>query len=237
MPIMPDHPSASSRPRNACLWSWACLRRWACLRLSLVALVTVAGFCLATAVQAQEPAGIGNTTQLKPQAGARLQGKARELAVGTEVYRDEQVWTLSGARLDIKFVDGSSVTLGENARLVLDEFVLPEGSNAGNQVLRSITGALRFVGGAVDHSKSGATKIVTPIATMTVRGTEFFAGPIDGAYGVFVLHGQVDVATAAGSVTLKDGEGTTLTRSSVAPTPPKVWGAAKIARANALVGY
>src|SRR5437868_2641055 len=84
-----------------------------------------------------------------------------------------------GGRFDIEFADGSSVTLGENARLVLDEFVLPEGGGAGNQVLRSIAGALRFVGGAVDQSKAGATRIVTPIATMTVRGTEFFAGPID----------------------------------------------------------
>jgi hypothetical protein len=36
---------------------------------------------------------------------------------------------------------------------------------------------------------------------------------------------------------LKEGEGTTLTRSSVAPTKPIRWRAAKIARANALVGY
>ncbi|MDQ7250846.1 FecR family protein [Dongia sedimenti] len=178
---------------------------------------------------------IGNATQLKPEAGARLQGKARDLAVGAELHRDEQVWTAPGGRVDIKFVDGSSVTLGENARLVLDEFVLPEGGGAGSQVLRSITGALRFVGGAVD--RSGSTRIVTPIATMTVRGTEFFAGPIDGTYGVFVYRGAVEVATAAGSVMLKDGEGTSLTKSSIAPTPPKLWGAPKIARAEKLVGY
>jgi hypothetical protein len=121
--------------------------------------------------------------------------------------------------------------------MVLDAFVLPEAGGAGTQVLRSITGALRFVGGAVDKSKPGATRIVTPIATMTVRGTDFFAGPIDGAYGVFVFHGEVAVATGAGSVTLRDGEGTSLTQSSVAPTPPKLWGAAKIARAEKLVDF
>jgi hypothetical protein len=185
--------------------------------------------------QAAETDIIGNATQLKPEAGARLDGEPRELAVGAEVHRDEQVWTAGGGRLDIQFADGSSITLGENARVVLDEFVMPEGTGTGSQVVRSITGALRFVGGAVD--KSGVTKIVTPIATMTVRGTEFFAGPIDGVYGVFVFDGEVDVATSAGSVTLKKGEGTTLTQSHVAPTPPKTWGAAKIARAEKLVGY
>jgi hypothetical protein len=188
-----------------------------------------------TVAQAAESAVIGNATQLKPEAGARFEGEARALAVGADVHRDEQVWTARGGRLDIKFADGSSITLGENARVVLDEFVMPESGGAGNQVVRSITGALRFVGGTVD--KSGATKIVTPIATMTVRGTEFFAGPIDGAYGVFVFDGEVDVATSAGSVTLKKGEGTTLTESRIAPTPPKLWGAPKIARAEKLVGY
>jgi hypothetical protein len=211
-------------------------RRWNVRFASLAALVAAILLSMSSA-QAAEPAVIGNATQLRPEAGARWQGKPRALAVGAELHRDEQVWTARGARLDIRFADGSLVTLGENARLVLDEFVLPEGGGAGNQVRRSNTGALRFVGGAVDRSRPGATRIVTPIAIMTVRGTEFFAGPIDGAYGVFVYHGAVDVATAAGSVTLTDGEGTTLTASSVAPTPPIVWGAAKIARANALVGY
>ncbi len=206
------------------------------LRLSFAILVLAFGLgAAAPDGRAANGEIIGNTTQLKPEAGARLDGQARALEVGADLHREEQVWTATGGRLDIQFVDGSSVTLGENARLVLDEFVLPEGANGGNQVLRSITGALRFVGGAVD--KSGATRIVTPIATMTVRGTEFFAGPIDGAYGVFVYHGQVDVATAAGSVTLKDGEGTTLTSSRVAPTAPIRWREPKIARANALIGY
>jgi len=203
----------------------------------IVALLAAAGLGLTTPAFANDPAAIGSAIQLKPEAGARLGGKARALTVGAELHRDEQVWTASGGRLDIKFLDGSNVTLGENARIVLDAFVLPEDGGTGSQVLRSITGALRFVGGAVDKSRPGATKIVTPVATMTVRGTEFFAGPIDGAYGVFVYHGTVEVATAAGSVTLKDGEGTTLTRGSTAPTAPKVWGAAKIARAEKLVGF
>jgi len=221
---MPVFVPASTRRRNPRSWPG-------------IALLAVIGIGMHAAVSlAAEVEVIGNAAQLKPDVGARLQGKARMLEVGAALHRDEQVWTTEGGRLDIKFADGSTVTLGENARMVLDEFVLPQNGGSGSQVLRSITGALRFVGGAVDQSRPGATRIVTPIATMTVRGTEFFAGPIDGSYGVFVFHGQVDVATSGGSVTLKDGEGTTLTKSSVAPTPPKLWGQAKIARAEKLVG-
>ena len=158
------------------------------------------------------------------------------LADGADIHRSEQLWTGAGGRLHLALSDGAGVELGENARLTLDDFVLPA-DGAGRLVIRSIAGAFRFAGGAVDRSAPGAVKIVTPVAIMTVRGTDFFAGPIDGAYGVFVYRGAVEVATAAGSVTLKDGEGTSLTRNSVAPTPPKLWGAAKIARAEKLVGY
>ena len=80
-------------------------------------------------------------------------------------------------------------------------------------------------------------KVVTPVATMTVRGTDFFAGPIDGAYGVFVFHGRVDVATSGGSVSLTDGEGTSVVTSRAPPGEVKRWGAAKIARAEKLVGF
>jgi hypothetical protein len=212
--------------------------RWrtACRYLSL-ALLALGLSVIAPAGYAAQSEVIGNATKLKPEAGARLHGQPRALAVGAELHRDEQVWTAAGARLDIRFVDGSSVTLGENARMELDEFVYSDTSGVSSQVLRSVTGAIRFIGGAIDQSRTGATKLITPLATMTVRGTEFFAGPIDGAYGVFVYHGEVEVATSGGSVTLKDGEGTTLTQSRVAPTPPKLWPAAKIARAEKLVGF
>lgn len=190
-----------------------------------------------TGAHAEDVAVIGDVTKLKPEVGARLQGKPRTLVVGADLHRNELVWTARAARLDITFIDGSKVTLGENARLVLDRFVLPESGGSGSQVIRSIGGALRFLGGAIDRMKPGAARIITPLAIVTVRGTDFFAGPIDGAYGVFVFEGEVEVATSAGSVRLRQGEGTTLTASSVAPTPPIVWGAAKVARAEALVGY
>src|SRR3954464_3378424 len=111
------------------------------LPTQLAVLIVTLGLGAATSAgEAAEIAAIGNATQLKPEAGARLEGKARALTVSAELHRDEQVWTASGGRVDIKLVDGSTVTLGENARLVLDEFVLPEGGGAGTQVLRSITG-------------------------------------------------------------------------------------------------
>jgi hypothetical protein len=188
------------------------------------------------AAGAEEPMVVGKVEKSRPEAGSKLEGRDRELADGTEVHRLEQLWTGTGGRVQVTLNDGSAVALGANARLTLDEFVLPE-NGAGRLVIRSIAGAFRFAGGAIDKSVPGAVKIVTPVATIAVRGTDFFAGPIDGAYGVFVFHGRVEVATAAGSVSLIDGEGTSITRSSAAPGEVKRWAAAKIARAERLVGF
>jgi len=194
--------------------------------------------CLAASisVQAEEAPVVGQVQKSHPAVGSKLDGQSRALADGTDIHRNEQLWTGVGGRLQVTLSDGAAVELGENARLTLDDFVLPEGG-AGRLLIRSIAGAFRFAGGAIDKSAPGAVKIVTPVATMTVRGTDFFAGPIDGTYGVFVFHGRVDVATAGGSVSLADGEGTSIAKSSAAPGPIKRWGADKIARAEKLVGF
>jgi hypothetical protein len=206
------------------------------VRIFVLGTLLALGGWLATAAQAEQPPVVGSAQKLQPAAGARDGAKDRVLEVGAAVHRDEQLWTGKGGRLEIALADGSTVNLGENARMTLDDFVLPQDGNAA-LLIRSVSGALRFAGGAIDKAKPGAVKIVTPVATMVVRGTDFFAGPIDGAYGVFVFSGEVTVANSAGSVTLKDGEGTSMTTSSVAPAPVKRWPADKIARAAKLVGF
>ncbi|HVO03596.1 MAG TPA: FecR family protein [Candidatus Cybelea sp.] len=211
-------------------------RAGTCRRIAGLAVLALSMLAATGGAAADDPAVVGSTRKLSPTAGARLNGTERVLALGAEVHCDEQLWTGAKGRIEIALVDGGTVELGENARVVLDDFVLPK-DGAASLVLRSVSGALRFVGGAIDHARPGAVRIVTPVATMVVRGTDFFAGPIDGAYGVFVFHGEVQVATSGGSVTLRDGEGTTITRSDAAPGAIKRWAAAKIGRAEKLVGF
>jgi hypothetical protein len=201
-------------------------------------LIFAAMLCLAASISARagESMVVGRVEQSHPAFGSRFEGRDRMLADGSDIHRDEQLWTGANGRLHLTLDDGSAVQLGENARLILDAFVLPQ-DGAGRLLIRSISGAFRFAGGAIDKSAPGTVKVVTPLVIMTVRGTDFFAGPIDGAYGVFVFHGRVDVATGGGSVSLTDGEGTSITRSSAVPGEVKRWGADKIARAEKLVGF
>jgi hypothetical protein len=68
---------------------------------------------------------------------------------------------------------------------------------------------LRFAGGKIEQMSQKNIVVNTPNGAMAVRGTHFWAGPIDGQYGVLLLNGNVRVSNRAGAVTLnRPGWGT-----------------------------
>ena len=78
---------------------------------------------------------------------------------------------------------------------------------APNRRLRPCRGELTLDGGALLFSRpedppSGPLDLHTPYGLIVARGTEFFAGPSEGAFGVYVEHGLVTVRTRAGAVRL-----------------------------------
>jgi hypothetical protein len=76
-------------------------------------------------------------------------------------------------------------------------------------LLKSTQGAFRFAGGQLKQMSDKKIGVTTPVAALAVRGTEFWAGPIDGQYRVLLLKGKVDVSNRAGAVRLsRPGTGT-----------------------------
>ena len=75
--------------------------------------------------------------------------------------------------------------------------------------MKSTQGAFRFAEGKIKQMSDRQISVNTPAAALAVRGTEFWAGPIDGQYGVLLLTGKVDVSNRAGAVRLSSpGMGT-----------------------------
>ena len=75
-------------------------------------------------------------------------------------------------------------------------------------------------------------EVESPFALIAVRGTRFFAGPIDGIFGVFVARGAVDVTAGGSTVRLKQVKARTLpalapppdrSRSGASPRSPRPW--------------
>jgi len=148
---------------------------------------------------------VGTVTQVQNQA----QVGSRTAVVGTPVYMNNQLRTGANARLKITFSDGSDLTLGENASVVVDQFVYNPSKSKGAVVLSAAQGAFRFAGGKIEGMQEKKVVVNTPSAALAVRGTHFWAGPIDGQYGVLLLQGRLNVSNQKGAVTLsRSGQGT-----------------------------
>ena len=187
---------------------------------------------------------------------ARLQGSASEvvgdvgmpLAVGSPVHRQGIVETGPEGRAELVFLDASRLTLGAGAQVEIDELVYdarPD-SRRREQALRVVAGTFRFVSGAIGKQVPAAVAVWTPVATIGIRGTEFFGGPLASGmppgelhYGFMILGGAISVDTPQGSVLLDEpNEGTFLPmEGGVAPTPPATWSQESIDEAVASIAF
>ena len=139
----------------------------------------------------------------------KVQGSTTPAANGTPVHMNDRLRTGANARLEVTFNDNSKLTLGENANVVIDRFIYNPKKSSAQVVLSSTQGAIRFAGGKIEQMNQKNIVVNTPSAALAVRGTHFWAGPIDGKYGVYLLNGKVGVSNQAGAVTLaRPGTGT-----------------------------
>jgi hypothetical protein len=201
-------------------------------RLQLAALAFVV---CATSSLAGETS-IGTVRRVQAQVDALRAADILKLSVAAPLEANDLLRSGERARLEAELVDGTKLTLGESAELKLDNFVYDPENSARNRLIARIKGAFLFVGGKVEGAGSEVT-IITANAVMGVRGTTFWGGPIDNAYGVLALSGVVTVSTNAGSVTLTEGQGTMITAADAPPDAPKTWPGAKRDRAIATVNF
>src|SRR5215469_10717011 len=166
---------------------------------------------------------VGNVDKVQAQVDATQAGQKRAMAVGSDVYFKDICHSGNDARLQATLKDGTQLTLGANATMVVDEFVYnPLPLTTGALSVRITKGAFLFVGGKVEDKTGAKVQIQTPVGTLGVRGTTVWGGPIDNGYGVIVLNGEVTLTTRRGTVTLRQGQGT-MVYGQGAPQSARPW--------------
>jgi hypothetical protein len=141
------------------------------LRVAILAglLLTAA----ASALSAQERVGVN--TAVNPQATGASPGQApRRLAIGQDVIFNEHITTAADGQTQLLFVDESSMTVGPNSDLTIDQFVYDPKSGTGKLAMSATRGLLRYVGGKLSK-EDGAVSLRTATATLAVRGGAFIA--------------------------------------------------------------
>lgn len=146
-----------------------------------------------TPVLAVQPAGevilaTGAGTAMAPR------GVLRDLAKGSQVFPGDLIASGPNSYVDIRFADGGFVLLRPETRFRIDAYVYtapavarapavqaaaetappvaPVGSRA---LLRLLKGGLRAVSGSIGKQPADEYEMLTPQATIGIRGTDYFA--------------------------------------------------------------
>jgi hypothetical protein len=204
-------------------------------RLIIIAVMLLSGFVCGQAA-AQEV--IGAVSRIQGEASGTRGGATRALGLNASVFLNELVSTGEAARLEVTFTDNTRLTLGQKAELMLDKYVYNPAAGSGT-IKFGVVGVFRFFSGQVSKLASSDVSVTTPVASVGIRGTEFWGGPIDDqALGVFLIEGAVSVSNAAGEQILSQpGQGTNIATPGAAPGPVTFWPPDKVTRAIATVTF
>jgi hypothetical protein len=141
----------------------------------------------------------------------------------------DRVQTGNG-RVEIKFIDDSTVKVTEHSKLVIDDFVYSGKPSTSKMALKFASGTVRFATGQSGKMSKGNINLRTPTATIGVRGTDFAATVDDFGKSLIILLpeedgsvGEITVSNAAGFVILtKAFQATIVSTTDSSPSKPVI---------------
>lgn len=159
------------------------------LALALTALTLPAGEAAAQAV--------GNVGAVTPLSLGTPRGeKTRNIVIGARVIANELIQTSGEGTLNIVFLDRTTLSIGRNSTLVIDKYVYDPATGKGVMTATMAQGVMRFIGGQISHTTG--VKVLTPVATIGVRGGMMTVRVGPDGVSVMSHYGHIDVANDAG---------------------------------------
>jgi hypothetical protein len=168
------------------------VRGWSLLSAALMGSTAL---MLAGPVAAQSKVGVTSATDGDP-LGKPPAENERVLRIGIDVQANEVVTTKSNDRAHLVFLDGTALTVGPEARLVIDKFVYDPTTKTGDLAITASQGVLRLVGGKI--SKTNPITINTPAGTIGIRGGIGMFGVTSGKTTAAFLFGNSMTVTGGG---------------------------------------
>lgn len=165
-------------------------KRCATMSTRVVA-TTIAVTCAMHCARVAADDSIGNATAITTSVTGTTNDALVAIASGDAVFHDEAINTDGNGIGQFELRDQTRLAVGPNSTVTLDDFVYDSSTSASRVVIGLTTGTLRFITGKSDHD---AYRIVTPTATIGVRGTVFdLATSASGEVAVAMIDGAIDV--------------------------------------------
>ena len=180
--------------------------------------------------------GIGKLAATHADVQVLRGGVATAPVVGEPLCTGDRVVTGSAGVAELQFRDGTRITVGKASEFVIERWK-QRALRRNEAEFSLVKGAFRAVTGALT-SRRHRFEVNTTIATIGVRGTDFWGGTslIEGALEVIMLEGKgVYVRNATGTTEITEaGSGVTAVAGE-APGAARRWGEEKLARAVATI--
>jgi hypothetical protein len=140
-------------------------------------------FVLNFSAHAAVAAAVGMVTKVQNQA----QVGGATAVVGSLVNTNDELRTGPKSRMEVTFRDKTTVTLGENASLVVDRYVFNPEQSTGELVVSTGAGAFRMATGRLSEMSTKKINASTPFGAIAVRGTNFWWGPVHDHAGTLLV--------------------------------------------------
>ncbi|TAL02836.1 MAG: hypothetical protein EPO08_05900, partial [Rhodospirillaceae bacterium] len=237
-PSVPGGAGSNAVRGNSVMFDAADLHRHAgTFRGCVLQAFVLSAFWIAVPGAALAANPVGKAEYVEGSSTVTRQGQATALKADDAIFQDDEISTGAGSKLLVLFVDGTHASLGEDADLVVDTFVYNPDGDKNGAALRIVSGAARLVAGALERSGAKALKIETPVATIGIRGTDFFIEARGRHLAVALFSGfSIGVTNESGTTVLQPGQGTDVLGRS-APTAARPWASDRINRALTLTSF
>lgn len=202
----------------------------------LLTAVLLSVFFFAAPAFAADEGVVGTILEIEGKAAVTpAGGKAYLAAPDATLHMQDTVSTGAGARVFILFIDGTELTLSENAQARIDSYLFDPDAKEGNKAAYSIVGAFQYVSGLIGKSRNPQVLLATPVGVIGIRGTNFWGGMLDGSYNVAVLEGRVALTTEGGEEVIGEGQGTSVQSRAHRPAKSAKLDPARFGRMSATV--
>ena len=180
-------------------------------------LVAISALLVGWQAPASAETPIGQAVRAIEMVHASRDTERRSVSKNDPVFANELVETGDDSYAGLIFKDETSLAIGPNANVLLDEFVYDADTKVGTMVVTIAKGAMRFVTGKQARQ---SYRLRTPVGTIGIRGTiiAVFVNSL-GQMTVFVQQGIATFTNLAGQTQVLSA-GQSLTFSSATPGAP-----------------
>ena len=164
---------------------------------------------------------VGEITALKGDVKVLRGDETLLVTKGFEVSQSDTIMTDASSKLQVRFVDGTTITIGKLSTFKIEEYKFDTADNSSIK-LKAEQGFFKSVTGKIGELNHDKFKLMTKTSTIGIRGT-IFAGAIDPEVEqIACLEGAISVDAGGESIDVNAGEMTVVLPNSAPSSPIEI---------------